>query len=57
MKLTILSKLLLISGVGLLLTSCQKEVDLQNEGQEGPGSGSNNNVDITGNWKFVGFEC
>jgi len=57
MKLKIVNKLAFICITGLLLSACQKEVDLQNEGEQGPGSGSNNNVDITGNWKFVGLSA
>src|SRR6185295_2310543 len=57
MKLKIVNKLVFICITGLLLSACQKEVDLQNEGEQGPGSGSNNNVDITGNWKFVGLSA
>jgi|KBSSwiStaDraftv2_1062776.scaffolds.fasta_scaffold170747_3 hypothetical protein len=59
MKLKFLSRLLLISSLGLFLASCQKEVDFQNEGGPGPGPGQGTNFtpDITGSWKFVGLSA
>ena len=40
----------------MLLTACQKEVDLQDLGGSGTGTGTNNAV-ITGNWNFAGLSA
>jgi len=45
--------LLIILTLGLFLTSCQKEVSLQNQTGQQPGGGTNNTT-ITGDWNFIG---
>lgn len=56
MRITTPGALLLIFSLTVFLSSCQKEVDFQNQNDPGnPGGGGTGNHNITGDWNFVGI--
>src|SRR5688572_17136378 len=57
MKLKLLSKLLIISGLCLFVSACQKEVEFQD--LNGPGGGNNGgtNGELVDDWNFIGLSA
>ena len=53
MKRKVIKPVILICAIVVFLSSCQKEVSLQNQTGQQPGGGTNNTA-ITGDWNFVG---
>lgn len=53
MRRNVIKPILLICAIVAFLSSCQKEVSLQNQTGQQPGGGTNN-TNITGDWNFIG---